>query len=85
MDTLTVNVTDFIRNFGNYADLLPELEKINLIRDGSPFAEIRSSNEVKNRRLLALAGSAVGTSLDDDKLWKKVFTRQNRKHPVKLT
>lgn len=84
MNTLTIPITDFIRKFGEYSNLLSRLDRLILTRGGRPFAHLIPAPEEKNRKLLELAGSAKNTSLDDDALWKKVLTRRNRKYPVKL-
>ncbi len=84
MSILTIPVTDFIRKFGNYAESLPTIEEIVLTRDGRPFATVKATPQEKNRRLLSFFGIWKGTELDDDKLWKEVLTRHNRRHPIKL-
>jgi hypothetical protein len=76
--TQTVSVTDFIRNFGTYADLLPKLDSLLLIRDGKYFATLKSTPTEKNKNLLKFSGVWKGTSLDKDSLWKRVLTRKNR-------
>lgn len=83
MNTI-ISVTDFIRNFGDYTKILPEVEKLVLTRDGRPFAEVKIVPEEKNKKLLTFFGLWKGTDLDDDKLWKNVLIRKNRKKPIKL-
>jgi hypothetical protein len=77
MDTKIVPISDFIRKFGQYADLLPALTEIILTRDGRPFASLRARPEEKNRELASFAGLWKGTSLDRDRLWKDVRKRTN--------
>lgn len=84
MDTMIIPITDFVRKFGQYADKLSSLDKIILTREGRPFAELKSTPEEKNKKLLSFAGIWKGTKLDDDKLWKKVLVRRNRKKPIIL-
>lgn len=85
MDTKIVSTTDFIRNFGTYADMLPKLDKIILTREGRPFASVKSSPEEKNRQLLRSAGIFKGTPLEDDKFWKKVLKRKSKKKVYDLS
>lgn len=84
MDSKTISVTDFIRRFGDYADLLPTIDKIVLTRDGRPFATVKASAETKNEKLLAMSGVWKNTKLDSDLLWKEILARKNRKGPVKI-
>ena len=84
MNTLTIPITDFIRKFGEYSNLLSRVERIILTRDGRPFAHVIPAPEEKNRKLLSMFGAGIETEIENDKIWKKVFTRHNRKHPVKL-
>ncbi|MBI3559425.1 hypothetical protein HY085_03435 [Candidatus Gottesmanbacteria bacterium] len=35
---VVITVTDFIRHYGKYLDMLPKIEKIILLRWGRPFA-----------------------------------------------
>lgn len=83
MNTI-ISVTDFIRNFGDYTRILPEVEKLVLTRDGRPFAEVKIVPEEKNKKLLTFFGLWKGTNLDDDKFWKKALTRGNRKKTINL-
>ncbi len=84
-NTTIAPITDFIRRTKYYEDLLcKNVREIVLTRDGWPFMEVKLTNQERNRRLLALAGTWKGTELDDDKLWAKVFVRRNRKTPIKL-
>ncbi len=84
MDTKIIPITDFVRRFGMYADLLPSLDEIILTRDGKPFATVRATPAEKNARLLSLAGAWKDTPLDDDAFWKKVLVRKNRKRMPSL-
>ncbi len=84
MDTKIVSVTDFLRNFGKYADMLPNVDKLILTREGRPYAEFKLTPEERNERLLALRGKWDGKLFGDDKFWKKVLKRKNRKYPIKL-
>ncbi len=84
MDTKIIPITDFVRKFGQYADMLSSMDKIILTREGRPFAEVKATPQEKNRKLLALRGSWKGTLFDNDALWKKVLTRRNRKKQVKI-
>lgn len=82
--TKIIPITDFIRKFGNYSDLLPQLEKIVLTREGRPFAELKATPEEKNRQLLELKGTWKGSLFANNHSWKEVNKRKNRKSPVKL-
>lgn len=84
MDTRIVPVTDFIRQFGDWAEVLPRIDKIILTREGRPFATVKAAAQVKNEKLLALAGIWKKTRLDSDSLWKQVSTRKNRKNRPKI-
>ena len=84
MDTRIIPVTDFIRRFGDWAELLPEMNEIILTREGRPFATVKATAENKNEKLLGLAGVWKNTKLDNDSVWKKVLSRKNRKYRVKL-
>lgn len=86
MDTKIVTITDFIRKFGEYADMLPKLDKIILTREGRPFATIKATPEEKNKQLLVWFEKWKGKGIDwgDDEFWKKVLTRKNRKKPITL-
>lgn len=84
MDTKIIPITDFVRRFGQYADLLPHLDKLILTREGRPFAEVRATPEEKNRKLLKFAGVWKGTKLDDDRHWKKILRRKSRKPILSL-
>lgn len=79
MDAKIVPISDFIRRFGQYADLLPAVNEIILTRDGKPFATVRARPEEKNRELLSLAGLWKGTALDSDRLWNVVRKRTNKR------
>ena len=37
-----VPVTDFIRNFGTFADLIPRIDELILTREGKPFAVVKA-------------------------------------------
>ena len=84
MNAPIIPITDFIRKFGAYADLLPSTEGIILTRDGRPFATIQATPEEKNRELLKLFGAWKNTPLDSDAFWKKVLKRKSRKTPIVL-
>lgn len=84
MDTIIVPVTDFIRKFGEYADLLPKLDEIILTREGRHFAVIKASPRERNLRLLESAGVWKNTNLDDDSFWKKTLKRKNKKDIPKI-
>lgn len=84
MMTKIIPVTDFVRRFGEYADMLATIDKLILTRDGRPFAEVKMIPEEKNKKLLEFFGLWKGTTLDSDTLWKSVRTRKNRKKIVKL-
>ena len=79
MNTQIIPITDFIRKFGMYADMLPTIDSITLTRDGRPFATLKATPEEKNKRLLAMAGIWKGTELDSDEFWKKALKRKNKK------
>ena len=82
MTSKIVPVTDFIRNFGTYADLIPRVDELILTRGGKPFAVVKASPQEKNEKLLSFYGAWKGTMFDSDKLWKKVLKRKNRKKPI---
>lgn len=82
MNTKIIPVTDFIRNFGDFAQMLPRLDKLILTREGRPFAEVKATPFEKNKKLLLSFGKWKGTELDDDKLWKTVLKRKSRKNPI---
>ena len=84
MATRIIPVTDFIRNFGFYSDLLVEVDKLILTREGRPFATVETTPEEKNRKLLSLRGSWDGKLFEDDAVWKAVLIRRNRKNPIKI-
>lgn len=87
MDTNTpiVPITDFIRRTKYYEDLLSDgVKGMVLTRDGWPYLEVKLTNQERNRRLLALVGTWKSTELDNDKVWKAVAVRRNRKKPIKL-
>ena len=84
MTSKIIPVTEFIRNFGTYADLIPHIGELVLTREGKPFAVVKASPQEKNEKLLSFYGAWKGTKLDSDKLWKKVFKRRNRKKPIVL-
>ena len=84
MATRIIPVTDFIRNFGFYSDLLVEVDKLILTREGRPFATVETTPEEKNRKLLSLRGSWDGKLFENDAVWKAVLIRRNRKNPIKI-
>lgn len=79
MNIKIIPVSDFIRNFGDYANLLSSVDKIVLTREGRPFATVKATPEEKNRELLNFFGLWKGTKLDNDKLWREVLKRKSRK------
>ncbi len=84
MDTKIITITDFVRKFGQYADMLSSLVKIILTRKGRPFAEVKATPQEKNRKLLALINTWDGRLFENEAIWKKVLTRRNRKRIVKI-
>ncbi len=80
MNTKILPISDFIRKFGMYADLLPIIDELILTRDGRPYASVRAMPEVKNQQLMKAIGGWKGTDLDDDAFWKTVLKRKNRKN-----
>ena len=84
MDIKIIPITDFVRRFGQYAELLPTMNKLILTREGRPFAEVRATPEEKNRKLLKLSGIWKDTTLDDELHWKKALSRKSKKPIVKL-
>lgn len=84
MDTRIIPVTDFIRQFGDWAEMLPRIDKIILTREGRPFATVKAAAQAKNEKLLALAGIWKNTGLDNDSLWKNVLTRKNRRNRSRI-
>jgi antitoxin (DNA-binding transcriptional repressor) of toxin-antitoxin stability system len=81
MGAQTVTITDFIRNFGKYAELLPKVEGIIVTRDGRPFARIEATPEEKNRGLPELRRSLHPQLWANDKVWKEIAKRRNRRSP----
>lgn len=79
MSSTIIPISDFIRKFGKYADMLTSVESITLTRDGRPFATLKATPEEKNKRLLSFAGIWKDTPLDSDAFWKKALKRKNRK------
>ncbi len=77
MNTI-VPVTDFVRSFGKYMDMLGELNEIIITRLGKPYAILKPVPIEKNKKLLDFFGIWKGTTLDDDRLWKDVLKRKNR-------
>lgn len=84
MDTIIIPITDFVRKAGEYADRLPSLEKIIITRGGRPFAELKASPQEKNRKLIELIKSFDSKLFENEEVWKAVFTRRNRKKPIKI-
>lgn len=86
MDTNTpiVPVTDFVRNFAGYMASLPKLTEIILTRDSSPVAIIKATPEEKNRQLLNFLKTSDPSLWTNDKVWKEVAVRRNRKKPIRL-
>lgn len=84
MDTKIIPVTDFIRNFGMYSDMLAKVDKLILTREGRPFATVEPTPEEKNKQLLSLMGSWDGRLFDNEAVWKEVLTRRSRKKPIKI-
>ncbi len=84
MNTKIIPITEFIRRFGVYSQLLPTLSGLILTREGRPFATLRATPEEKNRQLLSFFGLWKGTDLDSDLLWKTVRKRRNRKALISL-
>lgn len=83
-NTPIVSVTDFGRNLSDYVNLLPRVEEIILTRDSRAVATVKSTAEEKNRALLKLQNTWDGSLFDNDKVWKAVAVRRNRKNPIKL-
>lgn len=79
MDAMIVPITDFIRKFGMYANLLPKVDKIILTREGRPFAEVKLTSEERNERFLKLWGTWDPKLFGNDKIWKEPWKRKNRK------
>ena len=84
MDTKIIPITDFIRKFGEYADMLSSLDMLILTREGRPFATVAATPEEKNRKLLSLRGTWDGKLFENEAIWKTVLTRRNRKKPIKI-
>lgn len=84
MDTKIIPITDFVRKFGQYADMLSSMDKIILTREGRPFAEVKATPQEKNRKLLALMKTWDGKLFENEAIWKKVLIRRNRKKPNKI-
>lgn len=82
--TKIMPITDFIRNFGAYSDLLPSLDKLILTREGRPFAEMKATPEAKSEARKKFAGIWAGTDLDNDKFWAKVLKKTSRKRKIIL-
>lgn len=82
--TKILPITDFIRKFGEYADLLPRLDMMILTREGRPFAKLSATDEAKLEVRKKYAGVFAGTTLDNDKFWKPITKRTSRKKAIKL-
>lgn len=82
--TMIIPITDFVRSFGKYADLLPKLDELILTREGRPFATLKATPEEKNKELLKLAGVWKGTNFDNNKYWNPILKRTNRNSSVKF-
>lgn len=80
--TKTLTVTDFVRNLGQNLDLLPSVSKIVLMREGRPYAEIKLTPEERNRKLLAVLGTFDEKLFENDRVWKDVAVRRNKKRPI---
>ena len=84
MDTVIIPITDFIRKFGQYADILANVDKLILTREGRPFATVEITAEEKNKKLLSLKNSWNGKLFENEEVWKAVLTRRNRRKPIKI-
>lgn len=78
MNTKIIPITDFIRKFGAYADILPTIDGFILTREGRPFATLKATPEEKNKKLLSFFGAWKDTELDSDAFWKKALKRKNK-------
>lgn len=78
-NTPIVPVTDFVRNFREYIDLLPKVTEIVLTRDSYAVATVKSTPKEKNAGLKKFWGIWKGTTLDNDRLWADVLKRRNKK------
>lgn len=63
MNQPIVPISDFIRKFGVYAEMLADVDALILTRDSRPFATIRATPQEKNRKLLSLAGALKGITI----------------------
>lgn len=84
MDIITIPITDFLKKPGYFTDLLPNIEKISLMKDGRHIADIKASPEEKNKQLLELMGTFDKSLFANEEVWKAVSVRRNRKKPIKL-
>ncbi len=78
MSSTIVPISDFIRKFGVYAEMLADIDELVLTRDSRPFATIRATPEEKNRKMLAMAGIWKGSPLGSKIFWKPVLKRKNK-------
>lgn len=84
MNSLIVPITDLRRNFGGISSNLAFVDHILLTKGGRPYAILKVAPEEKRKLLVKSFGAWKGTELDNEKLWKEVFTRKSRKGFVKL-
>ena len=78
MNKKIIPITDFVRKFGAYADLLPFIDELILTREGRPFATLKATPEEKNAKLLTYYGSWENTPLYNYIFWVKALIRKNR-------
>ncbi|MEK7565715.1 MAG: hypothetical protein AAB506_01560 [Patescibacteria group bacterium] len=84
VNTPIIPVTDFVRNFASHMALLPRVQEIILTRDSRPVATLKATPEEKNRELLKFLKTIDGKLWKNDKVWKAVAVRRNRKEPIRL-
>lgn len=84
MNNLIVPITDLRRNFGDISSNLTFVDHILLTKGGRPYAILKAAPEEKRKFLVKSFGAWKGTELDNEKLWKEVFTRKSRKGFVKF-
>lgn len=82
--TKILPITDFIRKFGMYADLLPRLDGMILTREGRPFAKLQATDEAKAEARKKYFGILAGTKWDNDRFWAEVLKKKSRKTKIRI-
>lgn len=79
-----VPINDLRRKFSEIENALPYVDHFILTKKGKPFAILSATAEAKKTILKKTAGAFKNTELDKDSLWKEVFKRKSRKHPIRI-